>query len=44
MAQDAKGTFPSEKSGGDDARELDDQLTDDLDPNRLRPRAGRKGG
>jgi hypothetical protein len=30
MARDAKGTSPSETPGGDDARELYDQLTDDL--------------
>jgi hypothetical protein len=30
MARDAKGTSPPEKSGGDDARELYDALTDDL--------------
>lgn len=30
MARDAKGSSPSEKSGGDDARDLYDELTDDL--------------
>ena len=30
MARDAKGTSPSEQSGGDDARDLYDELTDDL--------------
>lgn len=30
MARDAKGTFPPEQSGGDDARDLYDELTDDL--------------
>jgi hypothetical protein len=30
MAPDAKGTPPSETSGGGDARELYDELTDDL--------------
>ena len=30
MARDAKGTSPPEQSGGDDARDLYDELTDDL--------------
>lgn len=30
MARDAKNTSPSEQSGGDDARHLYDELTDDL--------------
>jgi hypothetical protein len=30
MPHDAKGTSPSEPSGGDDARDLYDELTDDL--------------
>ena len=30
MARDAKGTAPSERSGGDDARAFYDALTDDL--------------
>jgi len=30
MARDAKGLSPSEQSGGDDARDLYDELTDDL--------------
>ena len=30
MARDAKGPSPSEQSGGDDARDLYDELTDDL--------------
>jgi hypothetical protein len=30
MARDANGTSPSEPSGGDDARDLYDELTDDL--------------
>lgn len=30
MAPDAKGTSPSEQSGGHDARDLYDELTDDL--------------
>ena len=30
MAPDAKGTSPPEQSGGDDARDLYDELTDDL--------------
>jgi hypothetical protein len=30
MARDAKGTSPSEQSGGDDARDLYVELTDDL--------------
>ncbi|MGH3383549.1 MAG: hypothetical protein ACRDO1_03115 [Nocardioidaceae bacterium] len=30
MARDAKGTSPSEQSGGDGARDLYDELTDDL--------------
>lgn len=30
MVRDAKGTSPSEQSGGDDARDLYDELTDDL--------------
>ena len=30
MAPDAKGTSPSKQSGGDDARDLFDELTDDL--------------
>ena len=30
MARDSKGTSPSEASGGDDARDLYDELTDDL--------------
>lgn len=30
MAPEATGTSPSETSGGDDARELYDELTDDL--------------
>jgi hypothetical protein len=30
MARDAKGTSPSEQSGGDDARDLYNELTDDL--------------
>jgi hypothetical protein len=30
MARDAEGTSPSEQSGGDDARVLYDELTDDL--------------
>jgi hypothetical protein len=30
MARDAKAASPSEQSGGDDARDLYDELTDDL--------------
>ena len=30
MVRDARGTSPSEQSGGDDARDLYDELTDDL--------------
>ena len=30
MAPDAKGTSPPEQSGGDDARDLYDELTDDM--------------
>ena len=30
MARDAKGPSPPEQSGGDDARDLYDELTDDL--------------
>ncbi len=30
MARDANGSSPSEPSGGDDARDLYDELTDDL--------------
>ena len=30
MSRDAMGTSPSEQSGGDDARDLYEQLTDDL--------------
>lgn len=30
MTRDVQGTFPSEQSGGDDARDLYDELTDDL--------------
>ncbi|MEQ4207353.1 hypothetical protein [Actinopolymorpha sp. B9G3] len=30
MARDSKGTSPSDASGGDDARDLYDDLTDDL--------------
>ena len=30
MAREAKNTSPSEQSGGDDARDLYDELTDDL--------------
>jgi hypothetical protein len=30
MSRDPQGTSPSERSGGDDARDLYDELTDDL--------------